>query len=73
MFTKVKERTGSLSATEAFSLEIIQALDRPTISQFANFIRVSQSNATYKVNTLIGKGICIRSIQTTTSASTIWA
>ena len=56
VFTKVKERTGSLSATEAFSLEIIQALDRPTISQFANFIRVSQSNATYKVNTLIGKG-----------------
>ena len=56
VFARMRERRGSLSATEAFSLEIIQALDRPTVSQYARFIGVSRPNATYKVNSLIKKG-----------------
>lgn len=56
IFGVVKEREGSLSAMEAFSLEVINMLDRPTISQFADFLNISQSNATYKVNSLIKKG-----------------
>ena len=47
IFTRVRERDGSLSAMEVFSLEIIYALGRPTIGQFARFIGISQSNATY--------------------------
>lgn len=31
IFTRVRERDGSLSAMEVFSLEIIYALGRPTI------------------------------------------
>ena len=53
IFTRVRERDGSLSAMEVFSLEIIYALGRPTIGQFARFIGISQSNATYKVNSLM--------------------
>ena len=52
----VRERDGSLSAMEAFSLEVIQMLNTPTVGQFADFLNISQSNATYKVNSLIKKG-----------------
>ena len=56
VFELVRERDGSLSAMEAFSLEVIKMLDNPTIGQFADFLNISQSNATYKVNSLIRKG-----------------
>lgn len=56
IFAKLQEREGSLTATEAFSLDIIKLLDKPTIGQFARFINVPQSNATYKVASLIKKG-----------------
>ena len=56
IFDLVRERDGSLSAMEAFSLEIIKMLDQPTVGQFADFLKISQSNATYKVNSLMKKG-----------------
>ncbi|MBO5555867.1 MAG: MarR family transcriptional regulator [Oscillospiraceae bacterium] len=56
VFELVRERDGSLSAMEAFSLEVIKMLDNPTVGQFADFLNISQSNATYKVNSLIKKG-----------------
>ena len=56
VFEQVRERDGSLSAMEAFSLEVIRMLDHPTVGQFAEFLNISQSNATYKVNNLIRKG-----------------
>ena len=56
VFELVRERDGSLSAMEAFSLEVIKMLDTPTVGQFADFLNISQSNATYKVNNLIRKG-----------------
>ena len=45
-----------LTAVEAFSLEVIDQLDRPTIGQFAEFLNISRSNATYKVSSLIRLG-----------------
>lgn len=56
VFELVRERDGSLSAMEAFSLEVIKMLGQPTVGQFAEFLNISQSNATYKVNSLIKKG-----------------
>ncbi len=56
IFDLVREREGSLSAMEAFSLEVIRMLDNPTVGQFADFLKISQSNATYKVNSLMKKG-----------------
>ena len=56
IFELVRERDGSLSAMEAFSIEVILALDQPTVGKFAEFLNISQSNATYKVNNLIKKG-----------------
>ena len=56
VFELVRERDGSLSAMEGFSLEVIKMLDQPTVGEFADFLNISQSNATYKVNRLIKKG-----------------
>lgn len=56
IFEQVRERDSSLSAMEALSLDVIRALDEPTVGQFADFLNISQSNATYKVNSLIKKG-----------------
>lgn len=60
LFSLVREREGSLSAMEAFSVEVIHQMDAPTISQFAEFLGISQSNATYKVNSLIKKGYIVK-------------
>lgn len=56
LFAQLQEKAGSLSATEAFSAEVIYLLDHPTISEFAAFLGISQPNASYKVNTLVTKG-----------------
>ena len=60
VFDQVRERDGSLSAMEAFSLEVIHMLGEPTVGQFADFLNISQSNATYKVNSLMKKGYLVR-------------
>ena len=65
VFDRVRERDGSLSAVEAFSLGVIDMLDKPTVGQFAAFLSISQSNATYKVNSLIKKGYLERQNSTT--------
>ena len=46
----------SLTALEAFCAEAIYGLGSPTLSEFANFINVSQPNAAYKVSNLEKKG-----------------
>ena len=56
LFGAVHEREGSLSAIEAFSADLIHLLGEPTLSQFAEYVGISQPNATYKVNSLAAKG-----------------
>ena len=60
LFKLMRERNTPLSAMEVFSLGIIEMLQSPTIGQFADFLNISQSNATYKVSSLINKGYVIR-------------
>lgn len=60
LFKLMRERNTTLSAMEVFSLAIIEMLQSPTIGQFADFMNISQSNATYKVSSLISKGYVIR-------------
>lgn len=56
IYENIKDREGSLSATEAYAVDAIYLLGEPTIKQFSDFLGISQPNATYKVNSLIGKG-----------------
>lgn len=56
LFRLLRERDGSLSASEAYAVDVIYLLRGPTVKQFADCIGISQPNATYKVNNLIQKG-----------------
>ncbi len=56
VFSVVREREGSLSAMEVFSLEVIYLLGKPTVSEFADFIGISRSAASYKISMLMQKG-----------------
>ena len=60
VFSRWAEREASLTTVETFCMEIIHALGRPTINEFASFIDISAPNATYKVNSLIQKGYLIK-------------
>lgn len=55
-FSIIQERETSLSTVETFCVELIHALNQPTVNEFATFINVSAPNAAYKINNLIKKG-----------------
>ena len=60
VFSRIQDREASLTTVEAFCMEIIQALNKPTVNEFANFINISPPNAAYKVNSLVKKGYLTR-------------
>lgn len=62
LFGRIRERDGSLSATEAFAADVVYLLGNPTLSQFAGALGVSQPNATYKAGNLAAKGYVTKSL-----------
>ncbi|MDF2843712.1 MAG: hypothetical protein K0R00_2138 [Herbinix sp.] len=56
LFSSVNEEEDSLSPTEAYCVEAIYLMNRPTIHQFAEYVNISQPNATYRISNLIDKG-----------------
>lgn len=56
LFRHVREKEAALSTSEAFTADVINLLEEPTVSQFAGYIGISQPNASYKVNSLMAKG-----------------
>lgn len=62
VFSRFQDREASLTTVESFCMEIIMALGRPTINEFARFVQISPPNAAYKVNSLVQKGY-IRKVQ----------
>ncbi len=65
LFTSVNEDKDSLTPTEAYCVETIFLMNRPTVHQFANYVNISQPNATYRISNLINKGY-IRKVLSTT-------
>ena len=57
---KIGIKEGSLSATESYCVEIIYLLDKPTVSDFAQYLNLSVPNANYKINSLVKKGYIVR-------------
>ncbi len=55
-FARFQNREASLTTVEAFAMEAIYALGAPTVHEFAQFMRISSSNAAYKIASLIKKG-----------------
>ena len=62
VFEKIQNRELTLTTVETFCIEIIYAMDHPTIGDFASYVHISSPNAAYKVNSLIKKGY-LRKIQ----------
>ena len=56
VLSRFEKREASLTTVETFCAEVIYALDKPTIGQFSDFVRISQANASYKIQNLIKKG-----------------
>lgn len=56
IFKRFETREASLTAVETFCVEVIHALKKPTINEFARFVEISQANAAYKVQSLVKKG-----------------
>lgn len=65
IFQRFQSRESDLTTIETFSIESIQALHNPTISEFAAFMQISLPNAAYKVNSLVKKGY-LKKTQSTT-------
>ena len=62
LFGRIREKDGSLSATEAYTVDVIYLLGNPTVTQLAEALGISQPNATYKVNNLVAKGYVLKTI-----------
>ena len=60
LFGRIRERDGSLSATEAYTVDVIFLLGDPTITKLAETLGISQPNATDKVNNLAAQGYVMR-------------
>lgn len=56
VFKKWRDREVSLTTVETFCMEIIHALGKSTVSEFASFTSLSSANAADKINNLVKKG-----------------
>ncbi len=56
MFGGDKKKDPVLTTTEKLCLEVIHILDEPTIKEVGSFLKISQPNMTYKINSLVKKG-----------------
>ncbi|NLY36612.1 MAG: winged helix-turn-helix transcriptional regulator [Tissierellia bacterium] len=56
IFKNFEDREASLTSSETISVEVIYALNRPTVSEYANFLNISHPNAAYKISSLVRKG-----------------
>ena len=56
VFERLQDREASLTTVETFCMEIINALNGPTVNEFAKIANLSSPNAAYKVSHLIKKG-----------------
>lgn len=56
IFGTLSSPANNLTVMDALTAEIIYALGRPTISEFASVAGISGPNATYRVQSLVKKG-----------------
>lgn len=61
IFSRFETRESTLTAVETFCVEVIHALGSPTVNEFAQFVSISQPNATHKIQSLVKKGYVTKS------------
>lgn len=62
IFKGFEDREASLTSTEIFCVEVINALGKPTILELTEFMEISKPNMAYRVAKLVNKGY-IKKIQ----------
>lgn len=60
IFNRFETREASLTAVETICVEVIHALGHPTVNEFAQFVNISQPNATHKIKNLMQKGYLVK-------------
>ena len=65
IFSRFETREASLTAVETFCVEVIHALGEPTANEFAQYVSISQPNATHKIQSLVKKGYVVKSRSST--------
>ena len=56
VYSRFENREATLTTVESFSMEVIMALDEPTVAEFANAVNISSPNAAHRIKCLIQKG-----------------
>ena len=56
VFYSLQKKEDTLTTIETFFVELIYALDHPTVNEVSRFTGVSQPNVAYKVGNLVKKG-----------------
>lgn len=56
VFERLQDREATLTTVETFCMEIIYAMGKPTVNEFAKVANISSPNAAYKINNLVKKG-----------------
>ncbi len=56
VFHTFENREASLTTIETFFVEVIYALDMPTVNEVSRFTGISQPNVAYKITNLVKKG-----------------
>ncbi len=56
IYSRFENREATLTTVETFSMEVIMALDNPTVAQFAAAVGISSPNAAHRIKCLVQKG-----------------
>ena len=56
VYSRFENREATLSAVETFSMEVIMAMEEPTVAEFAKMMDISSPNAAHRVKCLVQKG-----------------
>ncbi len=56
MFKKINNREASLTAMETFTVEVINILNNPRVSDVTEFLDLSHPNMAYRISSLVNKG-----------------
>ncbi|WP_044915463.1 MarR family winged helix-turn-helix transcriptional regulator [Butyrivibrio sp. WCE2006] len=56
VYSRYENREATLTTVETFSMEIIMAMNEPTIAEFAKTLNISSPNAAHRIKCLVQKG-----------------
>lgn len=56
VYSRFENREATLTTVETFSMEVIMAMEEPTVAQFAKMLDISSPNAAHRIKCLMQKG-----------------